>query len=164
MIFLLWMLIAILFIIGWMLWAPVLIEVDSRVPQVRFRWWSIGDAKMEYADGWWLSFRILFFRKRIKLTAIHKRKSAQPAARMPARPVHRKRPSLKKIGRLLRTFRVREWDCHLDTGDYILNAQLYALNFWPAFQHHLQVNFEDRNYLYLKITNRPWKLLFAWLR
>lgn len=74
------------------------------------------------------------------------------------------RQLLKKAVRIIKTFRVTEWRLAVDTGDHTRNAQLYPLNFLPGTFRHLQINFRDENYLVLKIRNRPWKILYAFLR
>jgi hypothetical protein len=71
---------------------------------------------------------------------------------------------LKKAIRVIKTFRVTEWHLAIDTGDHTCNAQLYPLNFLPYTFKHLHINFHDQNYLVLKIRNRPWKILYAFLR
>ena len=71
---------------------------------------------------------------------------------------------LKKMPRVAKTFRVSEFRLAIDTGDYIRNAQLYPLNFLPHGYQHLFVNFNDENFLVLKIINRPWKILYGFLR
>jgi len=71
---------------------------------------------------------------------------------------------LLKAARMARTFHILEWKLAIDTGDYTRNAQLYPLNFMPGAFSHLQVNFRDENYLVLKISNRPWKIVYAFLR
>jgi len=65
---------------------------------------------------------------------------------------------------MLRTCRVEEWQLAIDTGDYALNAQIYPLNFVPALHHHLGINFNNKNYLYMKIRNSPVRILYAYLR
>ena len=71
------------------------------------------------------------------------------------------RDILKMITAITKTFRVTEWKLALDTGDYTLNAVLYPLNFLPHTANHLLVNFQNENYLVLKVRNRPWKIVYA---
>ena len=71
---------------------------------------------------------------------------------------------LKKLIRVLKTFRVTEWQLAVDTGDHTVNAQWYPMNFLPYTYKNLQINFIDENYLVLKMRNRPWKIVFAFLR
>jgi hypothetical protein len=58
---------------------------------------------------------------------------------------------------------VEEWRLAMDTGDYILNARLFPLNFLPGCRNHLHINFLEENYLYLKIRNYPWKIIYAFV-
>ena len=76
-------------------------------------------------------------------------------------PVNR---TLKKIAAVLKTIHVTEWQLAIDSGSYILNAKLYPLNYLPHTAQHIHVNFTDENYLMVKIRNRPWKILYAFLR
>jgi hypothetical protein len=71
---------------------------------------------------------------------------------------------LKKLTRVIKTFRVTEWQLAIDTGDSTRNAQLYPLNYLPYTFEHLHINFRDENYLLLEIRNSPWKILYAFLR
>ena len=71
---------------------------------------------------------------------------------------------LKKTFRIINTFRVTKWHLAVDTGDHTHNARLYPLNFLPGNFNHLHVNFRNESYLLLKIRNRPWKIINAFLR
>lgn len=74
-----------------------------------------------------------------------------------------KRPPLNKMIQVLKSFTVKEWQLAADTGEPTWNARLYPFNFLPACHSHLHINFVDENYLYLKIINRPWKMIWAFL-
>lgn len=74
------------------------------------------------------------------------------------------RRMLLKAVNMAKAFRIIEWKLAIDTGDYVRNAQLYPLNFVPGFFNHLGVNFCDENYLVLKIVNRPWRILYTYMR
>ena len=71
---------------------------------------------------------------------------------------------LKKMLRVVKTFRVTEWQLAIDAGDYTRNAQLYPLNFLPCAFEHLHINFMEDNYMVLKIRNCPWKIVYTLLR
>lgn len=71
---------------------------------------------------------------------------------------------LKKIIRVIKTFRVTRWQLAVDTGDYVRNAQLYPLNYTKYTFNHLYINFTGENYLTLTIRNRPWKIIYALLK
>jgi hypothetical protein len=71
---------------------------------------------------------------------------------------------MRKIKRIIKGVHVNEWQLAVDTGDYARNAQLYPLNFIPAFYRHLLINFTGDNYLIIKIQSRAWKIIYAMLR
>jgi len=133
--------------------------IDSSKAMASLRWIGIGRAFVWYEDEWWLSYRILFYSKKIRIADM-----AKPKASIRKPHKRRKRPSWKKMIRIVKTFRVIEWKLFMDTGNYLLNAQIYPLNFMPKLNQHLFVNFNDENEAYLKIRNRPWKILLAFLK
>jgi hypothetical protein len=152
-------------ILYWLLVSPLVIEIDTRLPQAELRWISIGNVRIWYENEWWLSMRIFFFRKTIRLAKI-KNKSKKNKSPIEKKPKRRMKPKriLVKAWRVIKTFRVTEWRLAVDTGEYVHNAQLYPLNYLPYTFEHLYINFRDENFLVLKIRNRPWKMLYAFLR
>lgn len=160
-----WILIIVILVLllaCWLLLSPFLLELDTASLSASFTWKGIGNANVWYNNEWWLFFRIFFFHKKIKLQGLNKKKekpALTPLEKKPGTPV-----PYHKIVSCLKTFRVDEWTLAIDTGDYPLNAKLYPLNFLPGLRDHLDVNFMDRNYFYLKIRNTPWKLLYAYLQ
>ena len=68
--------------------------------------------------------------------------------------------NLKRGLRVLKSFRLKSFRVDIDTGDYILNSQLYPvsslLNFLVGGCH---VNFEGKNRLLLKVENRPIRII-----
>lgn len=166
MIWLVIMLLSLLTLLCWLLISPVELEIDSRIPSAKLRWFSIGKAVIWYENEWWLNFRVLFYRKTIRFSEIKKKPKKIKPATVKKKPKSRMSISRmsKKIIRVIKTFRVKEWQLAVDCGDHTRNAQLYPLNFLPGTFKHLHINFSDENYLVLKIRNRPWKILYAILR
>ena len=141
-------------------------EIDTRIPGAGLRWISIGNVRVWYENEWLLSMRILFYRKTIRISEI-KRTPKKINDGKTKKKEKRKMEIvriLKKMIRMLKTFRVTEWNVAIDTDDYIRNAQLYPLNYLPGILGHLHINFQDENYVVLKIRNRPWKIIYAFLR
>lgn len=152
-------------VIAWILLAPFIIEVDTRIPEAQVRWRSIGHARIWFEDEWWFSFQVFFYRKTIRLSGI----KAKPQKAKP--PVKKKKTKKLKLTRVLikairviKTFRLREWQLYFDSGNYLLNAQIYPLNYLPFAYRHVYINFMDENYLVLKATNQPWKIVYNILR
>lgn len=63
---------------------------------------------------------------------------------------------VKKIRRVLNSFKVKELFVDIDTGDYISNAKLYPVfAFLNYYRGGFNINFEGRNQVVLFIQNRP---------
>ena len=68
----------------------------------------------------------------------------------------RNKINFKTVLRLLKSFKVKEFVLHIDTGNSILNAKLYpAFSFLNYHIGNININFEDRNQLVLCMQNRP---------
>ena len=64
--------------------------------------------------------------------------------------------------RLLQSFRIKAFRLELDTGDPILNAQLYPLFFLIGqYGGNLGINFTGHNSLTLQVVNRPIHIIKA---
>jgi hypothetical protein len=149
-------------LLGFLLFSRIVVEVDTRIAKAELRWQGIGMVKVWYEDEWWLSMKVPFYRKTLRFADIKKRSKTpkdQP------RKKRNKRPGMlrmvRKAIKLIKTFRVIEYQLAVDTGDNSSNAQLYPLNFTRWTFGHLNINFRDENFLVLKIQNRPWKVLYA---
>ena len=153
---------ALLLLFTWFLVAPLVLQIDTRVPSAQLNWVSIGSFRVWYQEGWKIGFHVFFLRKTFQVADFRKKE------KKPRRKKSRKHGSPKrlfrKLIRVLRSFRVEAWEVALDTDDYAQNAKLYPLNFVPALRNHLFVNFRGESYLYLKIRNRIGRILFAFLR
>lgn len=155
-----------LLLLCWLLVSPFVLKVDTRLPVAELRWISLGRVRIWYEDEWWMSIRILFYHKTIRFAAL--KRSGEKGKKAVPNKKPKKRMSLgrmmTKMLRVIKTFRVTEWKLAIDTGDNVRNAQLYPLNYFPHLFKHLAVNFRDENYLVLTIRNRPWKMIYAFLR
>ncbi len=154
----------VLLLITWLLLATLELNVDTRIPVAEICWKTIGRARIWYERDWFVHFRILFFSKKLTLSEL-KKNPAKPKKI----PASENRPSRFKHmpGRMLdvlRSFKVTECRLAIDTGDYTTNARLYFLNYAPYSRGHVMMNFNDENYLVLKVRNRPWKIIYAFFR
>jgi len=146
--------------------SAIVIEVDTRVPQAGIRWGSLGKAKIWYNNEWWLSVQLLFYRKTIQVTGIKSKANKTVAAIAKKKP--KKKLILKKFSKkifpIIKTFKTLEWILAIDTGDNVYNAQLYPLNFLSKTYGHVFINFNNENFLVLKIRNYPWQILYSLLK
>jgi hypothetical protein len=158
--------ILLLLILCWVLITPLELRIDTRTPQVSIRWMNIGKALVSYEnEKWWLNVWVLFFHKQWdleKLIFAEKKKKKRVK-----RIAEKRKPGTNKFRKFLKvmkTFRVTNWQIAIDTGDTIKNAWLYPLNFSAYTWKHVYINFTDENYIVLSIRNTPWKLAYAFLR
>lgn len=153
------------FVVAWLLFAPVILDIDTRIPAARFEWKGLGNAIIIFQEEEWrLRFRIFFFRKELNLSTM-KRK---PKMKKTKKEKHKRknmnsRKMVMKGMRILKTFRATQWRISLDTGNNMYNAWLYPLNFIIGAEH-CNVNFYGENYLVLNLKNNLGRILYAWIR
>jgi hypothetical protein len=152
-----------LLIIGWLLLAPLQLQIDTRIPEISLRWITVGKAIIGYEQGkWYLKISALFLFKRWEVEKlIFKSKKKAPRVKSKKKATHYN--WLKKFANVVKTFRVTGWQLAMDTGDAAKNAWLYPLNFYPGTRHHLYINFLDENYFLLEIRNSPWRVIKAFI-
>ena len=73
--------------------------------------------------------------------------------------------SLKKGVRVLKSFKIKQLQAEIDSGDCIFNSKLYPvfalLNFYKGT--HLNINFEGKNNVLLYIENRPIRIIKSFI-
>lgn len=85
----------------------------------------------------------------------------------------RKKPERKQKGKgvaftpgrlkpgLLKSFRLRRFELELDTGDYVLNAQLYPVNHIVYGDRvHISINWQNQDRLLLVLESRVIRILY----
>jgi hypothetical protein len=151
---------------GWLLLSSIHIELDTRVPLAGIKWGMIGHAKIWYEESWKMHVHVPFYKNTFSFSGLKRkpRKMVTENAEKKKKKQRNRRRVLKMLIPLAKTFSITEWKLALDTGDYSVNAPLYPLNFLPFTFGHLLVNFQNENYLVLKVRNRPWKILIVFLK
>ncbi|HRH49321.1 MAG TPA: hypothetical protein PLP23_11270 [Panacibacter sp.] len=146
------------------MFAPFEFDVDTRIREIKIAWWGIGNVAITYKhEEWFVTFRVFWFRKQLKLENIH-----PPVKKIKQ---HKKRKAikiniqngLKSFIAVMRTFKVSACRLSLDTGDVILNAWLYPLNHFIGLRY-CNINFQGENYFVLKARNNIGRILYAWFR
>lgn len=154
----------ILLVAAGLLLLPVECVVDTRIPALYAKW-AILKVTITYLNNEWrLCYSILFFKNTVTLA-----RKAQPASKKNIATGKKKATSkrslkIKKMWRVIKTVRVTRWQLALDTGDWVVNGWLYPLNFLPALQHHVCINFKGENYLFLRLKCIPLQALLALIK
>lgn len=141
--------------------APVELEIDTVNALAAFRWLGIGAVRIWYEDEWWFSMQLFFFHKTIPFTKMQRRAKKTTATE---KKNARQKSILKKAIQAIRTLQITEWQLAIDTGQYDLNARLYPLNYLWRTSGHLFINFQDKNFLIVKLRGRPWKIAYAFMK
>ena len=76
----------------------------------------------------------------------------------------RKNKTIFRILKVLKTFRVAQWEVAFSADDYAKNAYWYWLNFFQLTRQHLHINFMDENYFVLVIKNRIGRMVYAFIK
>lgn len=107
---------------------------------------------------------VWFWRKEFYPFQMLGKKKAKKKGETPSAPKKKKgmKMTRKKIFRLLRTFRIKDFRMDIDTQDVILNAYLYPLGFFLGnWGIPFRVNYERRFEMNMVVQNRLWNILRA---
>lgn len=160
-------LLLIILIPAWILLSPMEFKIDTRVPIIMIRWKAIGSAVLLFEnEEWWLKIRVLFFSKKWNLIQMFfsgKKKRAKINKKRRKENV-RKKKTLFRILKVLKTFRIVEWEIAYSTEDNVKNAYWYWLNFFPLTRQHVHINFINENYLIVVIKNKIGRMLYAFIK
>jgi len=75
-----------------------------------------------------------------------------------------KRFKPRSFGKILKAFKLKQFELNVDTGNFVANAQLYPV--FGFFNHHIancQINYEGINSLIIDIRSRPVTVLKSFI-
>jgi hypothetical protein len=163
----LWIVSLLIILLGWILLLPLEFKIDTRIPVIMVRLKFIGSAALQFEnEEWWLKIRVLFFSKKWNLLQMFfpgKKKRKRINKNRQKRDV-RKNKTIFRILKVLKTFRVAQWEVAFSADDYAKNAYWYWLNFFQLTRQHLHINFMDENYFVLVIKNRIGRMVYAFIK
>lgn len=146
--------------------APMTLEIDTERACAVLYWVGIGHIRIWHEEEWWLSMRVLFYRKTIAFSKLKKTSRKVTVAKEEGRRQRgmRRKSIFVRLRNVAGTLRVTECRFFVDTGDFYWNARLFPLNFVPNGYGQLNINFYGKNSLFIKVKGRPWKMLIAFLQ
>lgn len=158
MVYLLIILILLLVLIGYLLWAPIVLFIDTASGQYFLRYGVLAKAKVESDPKAFLLIRLKVFFMTFKLYPLKWKRTKKEITDKPQKK--KRKLKLATMKRLVRSFRIKRFFLDIDTGDYVLNAKLFPVaSLVQLTGADMTVNFEDRNRLILKIENRAFDIL-----
>lgn len=166
MIFFIFLILFLLLII-YLLVVPLLVYIDTASNQYFFQIGKFAKVSLLYdeIEIFKMKLRVMGFdhyifplRKKQMPKSMKKSKKVSTRSRMEAIP-------FKKVFRVIKSFKVKQFLLDIDTGDCITNSKLYPVftcyNFYLGSRMH--VNYQSRNRLVLAIQNRPIRLIRAYM-
>lgn len=140
------------------------IEIDTENWEVLFRWGKIGAVCMWYDDTVKIRLKVLFYKKIVTPSFFTNRSNGGRKKTLTLKSKNKAtgKRVLTRIIRIINSFKVVAWNLAIDTGDNILNARLFPLNFIPMSYNHVNINFLNKNFLYIKVRNNVWKIIKAY--
>lgn len=156
-----------------MLFAPIVLCLDTDRQQYYVRWLNIARAELVPSpEAWLLRFRIIFWTFSFDLlrpetwpnSSEKKKEKPRHGGRKKRKSRFRLRRIPRRIWRMLQSFHWQENRIDIDTDDVIQNAYLYPLLAMMRTPHRdWQINYEGRVAIVLRAQNRLFRLLRAFL-
>ena len=163
MIWLTFLLFIVVLIIGYILFAPFIIEINTEKDLYGIRFHKLAGFGFEILeDSLILSMNIMGWKKKLDLSETKKQTKKQ---------VHKKinkkqfQLSFKKIKSVLRSFKIKTCFINIDTGNMPLNGILYPLFLWLSrlTGKRVEINFWNENKVILVIENNLARIMLAYL-
>jgi len=159
-------LILFLLLILYFLFIPIIIFIDTATNQYYIQLKGLAKASVEkhLEELIRIKLKVVFFdfyfyplRKKspVKAKKLVKKSSVKK----------RKQIGLKKIFRMLRSFKVKRFLIDIDTGDCMTNAKLYPI--YGLLNYGIgtfNINYESRNRMVLYMENRPIYILKSFIK
>jgi hypothetical protein len=145
-------------LIGFLLWTPIIIKVDTDTNDYFVQWRGLAKARIEGDEQEIVRVKLNVLFLNFKFYPLRSwGKSEKKKGHSEVKKTKKFNPKNGRIAlRVLRTFEIKQFLLHLDTGDYILNAKLYPVFFFlNRFYGDFAINFNDKNRLALQVQNRP---------
>ncbi len=148
-------------IVVYLLFTPLVLEVDSERDLYQLRLQTIASAAVYGSNGrLLLRVWVLGWTKTIDL--LQKRPTDEKSQKRKTRKKRDRKAVLRKIRAVLRTFKVSYFFVNIDTDDYAINALLYPLGHLLSKPPYIwRINFEGRIQLRIKITNNLARIMIA---
>ncbi|NNL07654.1 MAG: hypothetical protein HKP38_00365 [Croceitalea sp.] len=154
--------ILLLALVAWMLWTPLVLNIDTVQQRYYLKLTGVVKASLEphaqkvarlRIDVLFFHFYVDFLQNLGKPSTKKLEDAKKPSKR-------RFKLNLNQMLALWRSFTLKRFYLNMDTGDVVLNAQLYPIFFFLDRRYGgFHINFEDRNQMVLQLENRPIRLL-----
>lgn len=157
-------LISILLVFIYLLFAPFFVEINSDSGLFRIRFHQFASANLIFDESSiYLKLKIAGLQKQIDLIAA-KKKEKKPVVKNEKKKY--KKISFQKMLAMIKSFRIKKFYLAVDTGNMQTNGILY-----PVFTlmrissgKNITINFLDENKLILQIENNLARIMWAYIK
>jgi len=163
-----WLLLILITVLTYPLFAPFYLEIDSTKGLFRLRFHYIISARILLENSSLiLEIKSPIWNKRIDLLAQNERKKTIPKKKVLEKKKDRKSFKIKfsKIKAMLRTFKVNTFFVNFDSNDVLLNAKLFpvflGLRIYTGKELH--INFIGENEIKIEIENNLARIIWAFI-
>lgn len=153
-------------IAAYLLLAPFYLEIDSKRGLYQIRFHRLASAKFSVANSSLIiDVQVAWWHKRIDLFAIKPRvKKVEAVTTQPEKKA--RKVSVRKMWRVLKSFKVNKCRVAIDFGDMALDGILFPLFYWWGrwSKKDIAINFTGDNEIVLEIENNFTRMLWAYFR
>lgn len=153
-------------ILGYLLFAPFYLEINSANGLCAIRFHRLASAKLVFRDrSIKIELKIAGWKKQIDPINQFFKRIASETARRPSKQSKSKRLSFNLLKAILNSFKVNKCYLNIDTGSMELNGILYpgfyCLSYYTG--KPIRVNFQDKNEIAVEIENNCARVIRAFI-
>jgi hypothetical protein len=163
MIWFLSLLILLLLLLCYLLFAPFYLEINSKTGLFRVRFHKLVSARIFITDNsLFMDLKIVWWHKIFDLLA-----SKEKPMKTEKNKIKKEKPkiSLRKILLVVKTFKVNKFYLTIDTGSMWLNGMIYPLFLWLGMRlkRNVTVNFVNENEIIFETENNLFRILRVYI-
>ena len=149
----------------YLLFMKIVLIVDTVNDEYYVKAKGLAKAKIESHETELLQIKIYTLFMKFSFFPLKKLKKKKKKAKTDKAAVRKSKTlEIKKLIRIARTFKVDQLLVDIDTGNCITNAKLFpSFAFMNYYGGQFRVNFEGRNQLFLKVQNRPIRIIKSFI-
>lgn len=151
-----------------MLWVPVILFVDTNSNIYSLQLKGLLKANIEKHKEEIIRIKLNVFFANFYFYPLKDRSTSPIKENIDRKKISTQQKSkgfrLKTGLKILRSFRIKKFKIDVDTGDYIINAKMFAIaHLLNSEAGEFNINFEGRNRILLSIYNRPIYIIKAFI-
>ncbi|NND63240.1 MAG: hypothetical protein HKN48_08605 [Flavobacteriaceae bacterium] len=152
-------------ILAFLLFTPIVLFVDTTSNEYFIQAKGIFKATAEPDENEFLKIRCQLFFYSFYIYPLRKRKKntgKKSAAKKKKK--NKFRFNARKIGEVVRSFKLKRLELQLDTGDYVLNAKLVPVFVFLNYKlGSFAINFNGKSHFALELENRPIRIIKSFI-